>query len=90
MEGGYRGRNSRSQYCVHLRCRIADNSNLLSDDIGIVAGFDFEGTVVGPEIDGDSDACDTPLIDLCTCQKPRFRREIPGAIPSLQPQFRQC
>ena len=26
-------------------------NNLLSDHIGIVAGFDFECTVVGPEID---------------------------------------
>jgi hypothetical protein len=37
---------------------------LLSNDIGIVACFDFEGAVAGPEIDRVCDASNTTLVDL--------------------------
>ena len=37
---------------------------LLSYDVGIVAGLDFEGAVVCPEIDGISDTCNTAFVDL--------------------------
>jgi hypothetical protein len=37
---------------------------LLSNDVGIVGGFSFEGAVVGPEIDRGGDARDTTLVDL--------------------------
>lgn len=39
-------------------------SNLLSDDIRIVACLDFEGAIVGPHVDGYTDAGDTSFVDL--------------------------
>lgn len=37
---------------------------LLSYDVGIVAGLDFEGAVVRPQVNGIGDACNTALVDL--------------------------
>ena len=42
--------------------------DLLSNNICIVAGFDLEAAVVGPEIDGDAYARNAALIDLSSCQ----------------------
>lgn len=39
-------------------------SNLLSDDIRIVARLDLEGAIVGPHVDGYADAGDTSFVDL--------------------------
>jgi len=38
--------------------------NLLSDHVRIVIRLHLEGAVVGPEVDGGTDAGDTALIDL--------------------------
>lgn len=38
--------------------------DLLSDDIRIMARFDFEAAVVGPQVNRYADASDTALIDL--------------------------
>lgn len=38
---------------------------LLSDHIGVVAGLDFEGAIVGPQVNGIGDACYTSFIYLC-------------------------
>ena len=37
---------------------------LLSDDVGIMAGLDFEGAVIRPQIDRIGDAGNTSFIDL--------------------------
>ena len=39
-------------------------TNLLSDHVGIVAGFDFEAAVLGPQIDGVGDTGDAPFVNL--------------------------
>ena len=38
---------------------------LLSDHIGVVAGLDFEGAIVGPQVNGIGDACYASFIYLC-------------------------
>lgn len=53
-------------------------SNLLSDDIRIVACLDLEGAIVGPYVDGDTNAGDTSFVDL-------LRSAIVPSIASMYP-----
>jgi hypothetical protein len=39
--------------------------NLLSDHVGFVVCLGLEAAVVGPKVDGNTDASDTALVDLC-------------------------
>lgn len=54
-----------------VKGRKAAYQYLLSDHVGIVAGFDFEGAVVGPEVNRVRDTRNTSLVDLfaLTCQR---------------------
>ena len=49
--------------------------NLLSDDVGIVAGLNFESAVVGPQVDRDIDASNTALVNLISVSALCWARE---------------
>lgn len=53
-----------------VKGRKAAYQYLLSDHVGIMAGFDFEGAVVGPQVNGIRNTGNTSLVDLfaLTCQ----------------------
>lgn len=50
--------------CSYGQGRKGSPVNLLSDHIGIVTCLGFEGAVICPDVDGDTDARDSTLIDL--------------------------
>jgi hypothetical protein len=52
---------------VDLCRRIADSTNLLSNDIGVVACLDFEGAVVRPQVNGYTDTSYAALINHFSC-----------------------
>lgn len=65
--------------------RKAGSQYLLSNDVGIVGGFDLEGAIIRPEINGICHACDASLIYLSKSAQARSGMFFPAS-PSRQPR----